>query len=935
MKRIISFLMVIAIFMSLLPIGTIVAFADGVANATLVVESVSAAANSYVDVTIEITENPGIASMGLTLTFDEDLTLVGATNGAAFSELTMTPPAQLKKQGSVVGSCRFAWLGNDNCTELGTILTLRFQVSSGAVLYKDCPISISCDAGDILDNSRNPIELTAVSGKVTVIDYVPGDVDDSGYINMLDVLTLCQYYVDGCKYDPNGYGVNIIPESGDVDANGKINMLDALTICQYYVDDCKYDPNGYGVKLLPGKRACNHTMQHFDAKAVSCTEDGSLEYWYCSLCKDYFADAVGTDIITYDYTVIKSEGHNYIAYEAEPAGPDKNGYTAGVWCDKCEIWTSGHEYIPPIEPNESNISYRHYVKKETITGDVEIVNDNYLSTQAQINNPNPITYKEGTGIAELIESVSIEGKQVTANGYSFLGWYEKPELTANRVYSISPDATGDRILYGIWTKDVYTITYLPDSATSILPKIEDGSYTVDKETALEAPPSWPNMVWVGWSDENGRIVKSIPKGTTGNITLTANWMSRRSQTVPNTDYASDTPAITIDAEKGIYAFTYEIGDIQNVPIQQIEEGADGGKGFNLVKGAIHEISTTYTQKITEGEAVNVANTIANATTKSDSWTLSEDWSKSTTFSQEHSSEVSQEQSQTAAIAFSESESKLVMWNCAIGALPTPTREGCTFLGWYREDGTAVTENTVFTDLTDITVKAYWQSGWVLASELPENAQVTDRKWRYTKTETTESTSSSMTGWTQTGNYWKKTGSGSTNYASFPSGFDTGNWYYQNFAKSAYSAYDNGSTKREVSNTWAGYIYWHWMYNVSYANTTVRTISHRYGSWDKYGNSGGNMYQYFFATASSVNCPYLDNNYCCSQNLPSYNCHSIISNTTNVGTPRCFRFDYYTSTYIDYQKIYQYQKVTTGESATEMVNGGQISDVHVLVKYTIK
>ena len=249
MKRVISFLIAVTMMLSIIPFSFVVSAATEDLTATLSVENVSAAVDSYVDVAINITENPGIVSMGLTLTFDEDLTLVGATNGGAFAELNMTPPAQLKKQGSVTGSCRFAWLGSDDCTETGTILVLTFKVSADAEMYKNCQISVSCDEGDILDNSRNPIDLIANPGKVTIIDYLPGDVDDSGAINMLDVLTLCQYYVDGCKYDPEGYAIDLKSESGEVDANGKIKMLDILSICQYYVDDCKYDPNGYGVKM--------------------------------------------------------------------------------------------------------------------------------------------------------------------------------------------------------------------------------------------------------------------------------------------------------------------------------------------------------------------------------------------------------------------------------------------------------------------------------------------------------------------------------------------------------------------------------------------------------------------------------------------------------------------------------------------------------------
>lgn len=221
--------------------------------------------------------------------------------------------------------------------------------------------------------------------------------------------------------------------------------------------------------------------------------------------------------------------------------------------------------------------------------------------------------------------------------------------------------------------------------------------------------------------------------------------------------------------------------------------------------------------------------------------------------------------------------------------------------------------------------------------MPYDALIVDEKWTYTRTETTESTNSSMSGWTQTGSYWTQTGSGSVNYASFPSGYDTNNTYYKNFAKSSYEAYDNGTTKREVTNSWKGYIYWHWMYRVAYANTTTRTISHRSGKWDEYGNSGSGLYyEHFFAIASSVDCPYLSNGYCCSQNLPSYNCHSIITNTTNVGTPRCFRFKYYASSYVDYQKVYQYQKVTIDNvSSTQVTEGGEISDVQHYVKYREK
>ena len=121
---------------------------------------------------------------------------------------------------------------------------------------------------------------------------------------------------------------------------------------------------------------------------------------------------------------------------------------------------------------------------------------------------------------------------------------------------------------------------------------------------------------------------------------------------------------------------------------------------------------------------------------------------------------------------------------------------------------------------------------------------------------------------------------------------------------AYTASNDGSTKVEVTNTKTGYIYWHWMYSVAYASGTTRTISHRSGYWDQYGNSGkGNNYKYFYQIKSTKDCPYLDKYYCCSQSKAGYNCKSIIPSNANktsssgLGTDRFFRFEYYTSTYV--------------------------------------
>ena len=294
----------------------------------------------------------------------------------------------------------------------------------------------------------------------------------------------------------------------------------------------------------------------------------------------------------------------------------------------------------------------------------------------------------------------------------------------------------------------------------------------------------------------------------------------------------------------------------------------------------------------------------------------------------------------------EETSRIAVSGATMGTLPVPTRDYYTFLGWFTaaEGGEQYTADTVVASPTDFTLYAHWElnpvSDWVLVSELPEGAEVVDQKWTYTQKYTAESQNTSMDGYTQVGSYWKQSGSGSKNYSTeFHKGFSTSHWIYTSFAKSPLTAYETATTKRTVTDSWGGYVYWHWMYSVNYANTTTRAISPYSGYWSADGTSGsGYNYKYFYAFTSTTNCAYLDTGYCCSQNMKSYNCHSILpsdKNTDHIGTPRFFRFNYRVSSYVDYVKIFQYEKYVEQESATEVTASSTISNVQQWVQYRAK
>ena len=92
-------------------------------------------------------------------------------------------------------------------------------------------------------------------------------------------------------------------------------------------------------------------------------------------------------------------------------------------------------------------------------------------------------------------------------------------------------------------------------------------------------------------------------------------------------------------------------------------------------------------------------------------------------------------------------SKRIYYNSVYGDLPTPTRSGFEFLGWYL-DNTKITSDKRLSVAKNVTLRAHWQSGWTLASQVPSGAKIIETKWVYTQREYTQSASSAMSGWTR-------------------------------------------------------------------------------------------------------------------------------------------------------------------------------------------
>lgn len=574
-KKALALLLFFSIAFSCIPFNAIIAYAES-DRTTISVVNKYGAAGSTVVVSLGISNNPGISGAKISVSYDEKLTLVDSSNDGVFASLDFTKP------GAYQSPCNFNWDSESvEVTEDGSFLTLKFEVSDEVEADEKLPINISYRSGDIYDGDINTVEANIENGYIQIINFTPGDVNEDGSVNGKDV-TLVR------RYNAGGYDVIINYSAADVNDDDLINGKD-VTIIR------RYNAGGYNVKLLPHTTRCVHDLTATKEIAATCSTDGNIQYWHCSICDKYYSDADAQYEIQAEDTIVKAFGHEIVIDEAIPATKTSEGLTQGSHCARCKEIIVKQDTIPVI----TGVSITYDISN----GDI------YLAQQSITNN-NPCQYYTDEGVSSL--------KAVSCPGYQFLGWYDLPAgNNAVNVKSIPAGSTDEKILYAHWQKLEYSIEF-----TSSLIPVSSINYTVDKDVNLPTPVL-DGYIFTGWSDGEGNIIKVLPKGNVGNKIYTANWLSERNKAW--TKDKLDDPIIVEDEETGNILFTYEIGRIENIPLYEIENF-----GYINSEGVARTISKTYTVQTSKTLMEQYADTVANSTTNSSQWSLSNGWNDSIT-----------------------------------------------------------------------------------------------------------------------------------------------------------------------------------------------------------------------------------------------------------------------------------------------------------------
>lgn len=570
-KKLIALLLALVFAVSCFPIGIfavepVAAVEEPAApGAIIYVESTYCVIGKTVEVDICILNNPGVAGAKFSVSFDEGLTLVGASEeDGVFDALDYTAPSALEN------GAPFNWDSLDAvAAEDGKIITLTFEASEDLTADEELTVTVSYKYGDIYDSALDSIAVTMVGGMLEVIDYVPGDANGDGTVNGKDVTVIRRY---NANWDED---INLL--AADVNGDGSVNGKDVTQIRRYNAN--------WDVDFLPGYVACVHSVKAVEAKDPTCTEAGNVAYWLCSLCDARFSDAEAQNEISELETVVPANGHTEVVDKAVAPTYDNTGLTEGLHCSVCDTVLTAQEVVPKLEPNYYSITY---------------------SNLQGAASPALTQYASHLGVSDT------EMPQPERAGYNFDGWYTAIE-GGTRVVDIPAGTEKDYHLYARWSIIEYSITYYCGNGTNSPSNIE--FYTVDTAfTFVDA--TLEGLDFYRWVDQNGNTITEIKKGNIGNLVLTAEYTERRFTTVQFSDikepkYKNEVTFARYDTERNLYTYVYYLGYVANVPLTQQSGVIYTGVG-SFTQGYEEAIATT--ESVEKGFSKSQSDTISTEIT---------------------------------------------------------------------------------------------------------------------------------------------------------------------------------------------------------------------------------------------------------------------------------------------------------------------------------
>ena len=465
-----------------------------------------------------------------------------------------------------------------------------------------------------------------------------------------------------------------------------------------------------------------------------------FEGWYsdAALTSEYNFNTLVTENITLyakwtavEYTIsfVTNNGENLdsITYTADDASLNiqelsKTGYTFEKWCIDKEL-TTGFEF----KQYETSGDLTLYAKWVPVVYTIKY----YDGTQLNLG-PSSYTIED-----------SIALPTATKSGYEFAGWHENSDLSGDAIFSINEGTTGNKEYYASWNESVYSITYM-DGDTKI-ENLSPASYTTTKRTDLPTP-SKEGYTFNGWYNDANLTekVSSIPMNSIGDKIFYANFTINQYTIKFNSNDGSAVDSITAnydilvtkpaDPTREGYTFAGWFKDENLTNAWNFETDTMPVNGITLyAKWIANSYSVIFNANSGEGSMESQTFTYdaaqrltANAFTKTGykflGWSLNQSATEAEyTDGQEVRNLASENETTVTLYAVWQINQYTITFNSNDGSavasitddynasvtLPTPTKEGHAFAGWYSDESL----NTQYTSdkmpAENITLYAKW------------------------------------------------------------------------------------------------------------------------------------------------------------------------------------------------------------------------------------
>ena len=279
---------------------------------------------------------------------------------------------------------------------------------------------------------------------------------------------------------------------------------------------------------------------------------------------------------------------------------------------------------------------------------------------------------------------------VTRTGFGFKGWFTSA-TGGTQVSGTTKMGTANATIYAQWDANGYTIIYNLDGGTNADGNPTSFSYSASAQTKTVNNPTKTGYTFAGWTVDGGTIsgtTLTISAGRTSDVTLTANWTINKF-------------TVTIATNNSTY------GSVDKTSIADVPYGSAITVNGNKI--TINGTTVTATAKTITGYTtkfvnwtnatgtITAARTItANFASTINSYTLTANANNGTIATT------------TGWTGTGATATKSVQYNAEYGTLPTVSRTGYTFKGWYTSatNGTKV-ETTTKMGPANTTIYAQW------------------------------------------------------------------------------------------------------------------------------------------------------------------------------------------------------------------------------------